>query len=258
MQLVMTGLLFSGLNMISMAQSTSELSAREAAPVDFTGYWVSVISEDWRWRMVTPAKGDFANVPLNDEGRKMGHTWDPDTDETAGEQCRAYGAPAVMRNPGRVHISWEDENTLRIHADEGNQVRLLHFNKAPPENIKPSWQGYSHAQWEKPSRALTQARERVSVNVGIGGADLDSRRSLEVETTRLRPGYYRKNGVPYSANAVMKEYFDISTEPNGDIWFVVTTIVDDPEYLEVPFVNSTNFKKQKGKKGWAPNECTTR
>src|ERR1051326_17048 len=92
---------------------------RAAAPVDFTGYWVSVVSEDWRWRMVTPARGDFASIPFNAEGRRIGLTWDPAKDEAAGEQCRAYGAAAIMRRPGRLHITWQDDTTLRIDTDEG-------------------------------------------------------------------------------------------------------------------------------------------
>ena len=59
-----------------------------AAPIDLTGYWVSVVTEDWRWRMVTPPKGDFASVPLNAEGTKVGNSWDPATDGS----CLAYGA----------------------------------------------------------------------------------------------------------------------------------------------------------------------
>src|SRR5260370_19342666 len=106
-------------------------NAKEAAPVDFTGYWVSVVTEDWRWRMVTPPKGDFASIPLTDEGRKIGNAWDPAKDEAAGEQCKSYGAPAVMRIPGRLHITWADENTLQIDTDQGTQTRLLHFN--PPK-----------------------------------------------------------------------------------------------------------------------------
>jgi hypothetical protein len=74
--------------------------------VDLTGNWVSVISEDWRWRMVTPLKGDFASVPINAEGRKVGETWDAAKDEAAGLQCKAYGAPGIMRMPGRVRITW--------------------------------------------------------------------------------------------------------------------------------------------------------
>src|SRR4249920_2701265 len=103
-------------------------SARAAAPVDFTGYWVSVVTEDWRWRMVTPVKGDFASIPFNADGRKVGDAWDPAKDETAGEQCRAYGAGGIMRRPGRLHITWQDDNTLRVDTDEGTQTRLFHFD----------------------------------------------------------------------------------------------------------------------------------
>src|SRR6476661_129199 len=92
-------------------------TGRAAAPVDLTGYWVSVVSEDWRWRMVTPIKGDFASIPLNPEGRKAGEAWDPAKDEAAGLQCKAYGAPALMRIPGRVHITWQDDDTLKLETD---------------------------------------------------------------------------------------------------------------------------------------------
>ena len=50
---------------------------RGRAPIDLTGYWVSIVNEDWRWRMVTPPKGDFASVPLNPEGTKVADAWDP-------------------------------------------------------------------------------------------------------------------------------------------------------------------------------------
>src|SRR5947208_1537515 len=93
------------------------LTPKANAPEDITGYWVSVVTEDWRFRMVTPAKGDYASVPLNPEGRKVADTWDPAKDEAAGEQCKSYGAPAIMRVPGRVHITWQDESTLKVDLD---------------------------------------------------------------------------------------------------------------------------------------------
>src|SRR5580765_674399 len=127
-------------------------SPREASPVDLTGYWVSVVSEDWRWRMVTPIKGDFASIPLNAEGRRVGLTWDPAKDEAAVEACRAYGAADIMRVPGRLHITWQDDRTLKIETDAGTQTRLLRFGSTPPANAKPTWQGYSVAQWEQPVR----------------------------------------------------------------------------------------------------------
>jgi len=228
-------------------------TARAAAPADFTGYWVSVINEDWRWRMVTPARGDFASIPLNAEGRRVGLAWDAAKDEAEGEQCKAYGAGAIMRRPGRLHITWQDDNTLRIDADEGTQTRLLHFDGKTSENRTPSWQGYSAANWEKPPRGPgTPAPGLGAVRQGLQG------RALEVVTTQLRPGYLRKNGPPYSANAVVREFYDLFTERNGDTWFVVTTVVEDPAYLTEPFVTSSNFKKQASAAGFSPTPCSAR
>src|SRR5712671_7533526 len=74
---------------------------RLAAPVDLTGYWVSLVTEDWRFRMTTPPKGDFESVPLNPEGEKLAKSWDPAKDEASGNQCKAYGAAGLLRIPGR-------------------------------------------------------------------------------------------------------------------------------------------------------------
>src|SRR3954447_21982770 len=85
------------------------------APIDLTGYWVSIVNEDWRWRMVTPPKGDFPGLPLNAEGQRVANQWAPATDGS----CLAYGAAGVMRIPGRLHITWENDSTLRIDTDAG-------------------------------------------------------------------------------------------------------------------------------------------
>jgi hypothetical protein len=228
-------------------------SPRAAAPVDFTGYWVSVVTEDWRWRMVTPIKGDFASIPLNAEGRKIGDAWDPAKDEAAGNQCKAYGAPAIMRVPGRLHITWADDNTLRIDTDAGSQTRLFHFNGKAPAGADQGWQGYSAANWEKPLRGAGTPQSGLgATREGANG------RSLEVVTTQIRPGYLRKNGPPYSSGTVLREYFDLSKEPNGETWFVVTTVVEDPTYLMEPFVTSTNFKQEPDGSKFAPTACSAR
>jgi len=230
-------------------------SPREAAPVDFTGYWVSVVTEDWRWRMVTPAKGDFSGVPLNPGARKLGQAWDPAKDEADGNQCKAYGAAGIMRMPGRLHITWQDDTTLRIDADQGTQTRLLHFGGKPAAGLPPSWQGYSSANWEGPQRGVGPPDfTPIALNPREGTRG----RSLEVVTTNLKAGYLRKNGVPYSDATTLREYFDLSVERNGDTWFVVTTIVEDPQYLTTPFVTSTNFKKQADATGFSPTTCTVR
>jgi hypothetical protein len=236
-------------------------SAREGAPVDLTGYWVSVVSEDWRWLMVTPAVGDFASIPLTPAARREGNAWDPAKDEAAGNQCKAYGAAAVMRIPGRVHITWEDDNTLKIETDQGQQTRLLRFappgtpaaNTAPAPPPAPSWQGVSQAKWEQALRGdLAPQQGLGATREGAGG------RSLEVVTTNLKAGYLRRNGAPYGANAIVREFFDLSKEPNGDTWFVVTTIVEDPQNLSEPFVTSTNFKKEADGAKYKPVPCSAR
>src|SRR5213592_828814 len=124
-------------------------SPRAGARIDITGYWVSLITEDWRYRQFTPPKGDYVSVPLNPAGKKIADAWDPAKDEAAGEQCRAYGAAGVMRAPGRIHVTWQDDNTLKMDTEAGTQSRLLHFGGAAIEAAAPpSWQGSSAAGWE--------------------------------------------------------------------------------------------------------------
>ena len=230
-------------------------SPRESAPVDLTGYWVSVVTEDWRWRMVTPLKGDSASVPINREAKKIVDAWDPAADEAAGQQCKAYGAAAIMRVPGRVHITWQDDTTLQVETDAGTQTRLFHFGGTPPGNTAPSWQGYSAARWEP---ATTVEGVNPGFGLGLGPRQGARSRSLEVATTNLQPGYLRKNGVPYSARTTVTEYYERFSEPGGDERLTVMTIVTDPQYLAVPFVTTSDFKKEPDGSKWDPTPCTAR
>jgi len=228
------------------AQGRGPETPRAAAPIDLTGYWVSVVTEDWRFRMMTPAKGDYPSIPLNAEGRRVADRWDPAKDEAAGDTCKAYGAAAIMRMPGRIHITWQDDLTVKVETDTGAQTRLFHFGRPQPPAGPPTWQGFSVAEWEY---AGGGRRGRAAVQGG----------DLKVVTTHLRPGYLQKNGVPYSGDAVVTEHFDaLNKEPNGDQWLIVTTLVEDPRYLNQPFQRSTHFKRQADETGWDPSPCTAR
>ena len=234
-------------------------SAQEGAPVDLTGQWVALVTEDWRWRMVTPPKGDYASVPLTPAGKAAADEWDLATDNAAELQCKPYGVGGLSRIPGRIRISWQDANTLKLESDAGQQVRQFHFVDPAPNNELPalnatsvpieegSWQGYSRAQWLK----LLQSR-------GLGfGASRGSGGALRAVTLGMYAGYLRKNGVPYSADAVVTEQYNVFEADNGDTWLFVTTIVDDPVNLTQPFITSSNYKKEADRSKWSPSPCHT-
>jgi hypothetical protein len=217
---------------------------RAAAPVDLTGYWVSFVTEDWRHRMITPPKGDYRSVPMTPEARKIADAWNPAADQAAGESCKAYGAPALMRVPTRLHVTWQDDNTLKIETDAGTQTRVLNFRPVPPPE-KPTLQGHSVAEWERPAPAR-----------GVNPSAAPSGGNLKVVTHNLRAGYLRKNGVPYSENAVLTEYFDVSPLPNGGQLLMLTAVVDDPRFLQTPFIVTSQFKKEADASRWEPTPCS--
>jgi hypothetical protein len=207
---------------------------KDAAPIDLTGYWVSIVSEDWRFRMVVPPKGDHPDFLLTPAGQKLADAWDPAKDEAEKDHCKAYGAPNIMRVPGRFHITWADDYTLKIETDAGTQTRLIRF-AAPGKPVAagaPSRQGTSTAQWE--------------------------RKSLRADTSNLLPGYLQYNGVPFSSDLKMVEYFDVIREPGGEVWLINDAVLTDPTYLVRSHKRSTHLRKQADASGWDPQPCLLR
>ena len=224
-------------------------TAKASAPIDLTGYWVSIVTEDWRYRMVTPAKGDYQGVPMTPAARQIADAWDPAKEEASGDVCKSYGAPAILRVPARLHITWEDDETLRMDIDAGKQTRLFHFGEWKSPGGPPSLQGDSVAAWDNGGRGGRGGR-------GSGPPPTDG--SLKVETTNLKAGFLRKNGVPYSDKATLTEYYDLITEPDGSPMIVVTISTTDPMYLRQPFVISSQYKKEADGAKWHPTDCSAR
>jgi hypothetical protein len=81
---------------------------------------------------------------------------------------------------------------------------------------------------------------------------------LKVVTTNLTPGYLRKNGVPYSDKAVLTEYVNLLDGQQGEKYISVTALVDDPVYLNGPFLRTYTFKKLPDATGWDPTPCWTK
>jgi hypothetical protein len=225
----------------------SARSPRESALFDMTGQWVAVVNEDWRWRMITPPVGDVSSIPVNARGREAAAAWDLDRDRAEGELCKAFGAPGLIRQPTRIRVSWDDDDTLLLEFDAGRQTRRLEFGPTSPP-AERSVQGHSQASWF-----------RQTLQRGVFGSRAPPSGALRVQTTNMTPGYLRPNGVPYSEETTMKEYFHTFTLPgDGGTWLVVTTVIDDPVYLTTELIMSTQFKKETRRANWNPRPCEIR
>ena len=232
-------------------------SARAMAPFDPTGVWVSVVTEDWRWRMVTPGKGDVLGIPVNAQGLKIANAWDYAKDVAAGNACKAYGAGGIMRMPTRLRIGWQDDNTLKVETDAGQQTKLLLFDASRKPSGPPTLQGHAVAEWID---VLTRGggrgmRGAAGAGRGDGRGAPYGTGAIRVVTTNLLDGYLRKNGVPYSSNAIVTEYFDRVPGPDRAEWLVVKTTVEDATYLNQPYLTSAHFMLEPDGSKWRPSPC---
>ena len=149
-----------------------------------------------------------------------------------------------MRVPGRLHITWADDTTLKIETDAGTQTRLLRFGAAARARAP-------HGRASRPRSGRAGRRRTRTAGTRPGGPGGCPEGRDRADPPRLPAS----NGVPYSGDAVMTEYFDVVSEPNGDQWLVVEAIVEDPRYLTRSFIRSTHFKKQADGSGWDPSPC---
>lgn len=217
-------------------------TARSTAPFDLTGYWVSIVTQNWRLRMVPPAKGDYIGIPISAAAKKVADVWDLARDEAAGDQCKPYGAAAIMNLPTRLHITWQDDNTLRMDIDNGTQTRVFRFGHQIA-GTRRTLQGDSVAIWEGRRGSRPTA---------------PTAKYLKVDTKNMLAGYLRKNGIPYGESAALREYFDVFQAPDGASIMIVTAVVEDPVYLETRYILSSQFRKENDGSRWDPTPCSLR
>jgi hypothetical protein len=263
--------------------------AQAQAPVDITGYWVAIVSQEWRFRMVVPGKGEFSGIPLNLAAKQYADAYDPEQEK--GDACMAYGAPALMRMPLRLHITWENPNTLRIETDAGQQTRLLRFDALATRGA-PSRQGDAKATWLTVMApflgggrggAAAGARSGAGAppaggaplggvapaggappgaGIPAGGVPPPAKAqfgTLQVMTDNLLPGLLRKNGVPYSDRATVEEYWKLLPVDQGLEYLSITSIVRDPVYFQGSSYTTTPiFMREPDGSKWRPSPCSLR
>jgi hypothetical protein len=215
--------------------------AARGAPIDLTGQWVAIISEDWRWRMITPAKGDIVSIPLNLQGQQVAEAWDPAKDEAAGEQCKAYGAPGLMRGPIRMRISWADDNTLKLDTDYGMQTRCCSSLRQP----------------RTAARAAGRARRRRNGSSAAAAAAASATASLKTVTTNLRPATCARTASPIASARCSRILGRARAAQRRQIP-VNTNVVEDPVYLQLPFQTAIHYKLERDTAKWDPTPCDAR
>ena len=241
--------------------------ARGAAPVDLTGYWVSLVTEDYIERMFPDSprsgvprggagggggRGGGAGGGAGGAGGGAGGGRGGGAPATAAstDPCRVYGAGGSMRLPGRLNITWADDNTLKIDMDSGKQTRLLHFGVTQPPSAEKTLQGYSIATWE----AAAGGRGGGGRGGGGGGAPAAAATrwgSLNVMTTNMSGGYLLTSRSAYSENATLTEYF-IRHSDFGTDYLSVVAIINDPAGNHT---TSSTFKKEPDGTRFNPTGC---
>ena len=186
-------------------------AAQDRSP-DIVGFWDALMHEEYRIRLYGPEPGEIDGLPLNDKGREAALNFDPNEYYKPENQCRNHGGAYVMRGPWAKHFHYEDDDTLAIRIELEAQTRRIYLDGRPPPSDEHTGLGHSVGEW----------------NDGV----------LTVTTTHMTPYYHRRNGVPYSENAVMHETFVL----HDDGYMTLITKVDDPEFLSEPIVRSVSFK----------------
>jgi hypothetical protein len=202
--------------------------------------------------MVVPGPGQYSGIPINLAAKQFADNWKAADYAAAGKECAAYGAPALMMLPTRLHISWQDDNTLRVETDAGQQTRLLHFSDLAPGAA--SLQGDSKAQWLIPAPAFSFGG--AGTGAGAGAASSPKYGVLRVSTTNLLAGLLRKNGVPYSDKATLLEDWTLNSLANGADYLTVSILIRDLVYLRADYYLAPVFVRESDASKWQPAPCT--
>jgi len=201
------------------------------AQVELSGQWRQKMQEDWPERSPGPHIGDYTGMPINDEDRMRGDTWDAEKWVMVEHQCQPHPSDYAPRGPANLRI-WSDTDRLTQGIKEwhlttswmlAHRVIYMDGRPHPPEWAPHTWQGFSTGEWE-------------------GDA-------LKITTTHLREGWVRRNGLARSEKATMIEYL-----VRHHRFLTMVTIVKDPLYLTEPFIRTSDWVEAEGNETY-PNLC---
>lgn len=187
---------------------------------DLSGVWQPRYHEDFPERIPGPELRDYLGLPINDAARQFADSWDSSRIALPEEQCRVHVSPYILRGPLNLRIWYEkhpltqDVVAIKMYSSTYEQTRTIWMDGRPHPgpNARHTWMGFSTGRWD---------------------GDM-----LVVETTHIKQGWIRRNGVPMSDRATMTEYI----VRNGDM-ITHAMLLIDPVYLAEPLVKSEEFFK---------------
>jgi|SRR5688572_15435601 len=190
------------------------------AQADISGVWQPRYHEDQPERIPGPELRDYLGLPINDAARQYADSWDPSRITLPEEQCRVHVSPYILRGPLNLRI-WEEKHpktqdlqAIKMYSSTYEQTRTIWMDgrKHPGPNAAHTWMGFSTGRYD---------------------GDM-----LVVETTHLKKGWVRRNGLPMSDQAKMTEYIVVNDGVMSHIFVLV-----DPIYLSEPLVKSEEFAR---------------
>ncbi|HYR91416.1 MAG TPA: hypothetical protein VE422_45595 [Terriglobia bacterium] len=192
------------------------------AQANLDGVWenLTILHEDWPDRLFGPELGDYTGIPLNDAARLRADAWDASLITLPEYQCRVHPSDYV---PSFAAIRiWEERDK------DSQQLIAIHTHHFAWGTERTIWMdGRPHP----PEYALHTA---MGFSTGKWDGDI-----LTVNTTHLKEGWIRRNGVPRSDRATVTEHFI-----RHDRHLTLMTVITDPAYLTEPMVRSRDYVYQ--------------
>jgi glyoxylase-like metal-dependent hydrolase (beta-lactamase superfamily II) len=188
------------------------------AQILLDGEWSPLYQEDFPERIPGPELVDYLGLPINDAARQRAESWDASRLTLPEEQCRVHVSPYIYRGPLDFRI-WQEKDpetqqviAIKNYISTWSQFRTIWMDGRPhpPAYAPHTWMGFSTGKWD---------------------GDV-----LTVETTHIKTGWVRRNGLVMSDQATMTEHFI----RHGD-YLTHVMILRDPAYLTEPVIKSEDF-----------------
>jgi hypothetical protein len=189
------------------------------AQFDLSGNWVGESSEDPLEHTAGGYPDMFAGIPLNENGRQAGYTAPGDVMQELNRQCEPWPAHYLLNGP------WGG----RFAAVRDPAGRVIAWTLS-----SPAYDRLPMIIWMDGRKSLSPLSLHTYAGYSVGRWEGDT---LVVSTSLLKDGYALDNGVPSSNKETDTFFF---TRYGDEM--TIMLVVDDPVYLEAPFVSARTMK----------------